>query len=149
MSRKEKGFFNKYMDSILRFRWLVIANQGDTSMPAFPRPKPSIDPVGHSTAPSARSFMVINRDYPELASDTTRQCVCCELHEGLPVIRQRVPSYYVSKPGEGPMLTLERKKGQRLRMCGTIDVIVLEIDNGEVALGICRPSDVVVGRCRP
>lgn len=118
-------------------------------MPALPHRKPPIRPLDHSPDRNRNVFTPSEEGHRELASDLPEQCVCCELREGLPVVRQRVPSYYVSKPGGGLMLTLERKKGERLRVCGAVDVIVLEINSGEVKLGVSRPPDVVVGRRRP
>ena len=82
--------------------------------------------------------------HAELISRTPQKCVHCEFHEGLPVIRQRVPSYYVSRPNGDPMLTVERRSGEQLRICGTVDLIVLQIHRGEVKLGISPSSDETV-----
>ncbi len=113
-------------------------------MPEFPRPKPSVDPVGNLTHLKTGPFAELAEGRLRPAPDTPQQCVQCELREGLPVIERRVPSYYVSKPGGGLMLILERKTGERLRICGTVDVVVLEVDNEEVELGISHAAHVVL-----
>jgi len=118
-------------------------------MPALPHRKPSIPPVDDVPHLNTDFSTPSGEGHRELASDLPQRCVCCELREGLPVIRQRVPSYYVSQPGGGLMLTLERQKGERLRVGGVVEVLVLEINNGEVKLGVSRLPDVVVGRRRP
>jgi hypothetical protein len=59
----------------------------------------------------------------------------CQIGNGIPSIRGRVQSYYVSRKGVR-MLVVERSAGQRIRINGTIDVVVLEAGNGNVQIGI-------------
>ncbi|HEY3497022.1 MAG TPA: carbon storage regulator [Polyangiaceae bacterium] len=44
------------------------------------------------------------------------------------------------------MLILARRKGQRIRIGGDIEVVVTELSRGEVRLGIVAPKDVLVLR---
>jgi carbon storage regulator len=44
------------------------------------------------------------------------------------------------------MLIVARRKGQRIRIGGDIEVVVTELSRGEVRLGIVAPKDVTVLR---
>ena len=68
-------------------------------MPAFPDRKPSAGSAGRSPDRGPGFSPAADEDRWEPVSDGSQPCVCCELEEGLPVIRQHVPSYYVSRPG--------------------------------------------------
>ncbi len=70
-----------------------------------------------------------------------RRCVDCALCRMIPVIRQRVPCYYVSKPDGGLMLTLERREGERIRICDYVEIVVLAVRASEVKLGIIERKE--------
>jgi hypothetical protein len=67
-----------------------------------------------------------------------RDCATCEIRDGIPTTKGW--GYYASRGG-APMLVMERRTDQRIRINGVIEIIVLEADNGKVRLGIeCAPS---------
>ena len=79
---------------------------------------------------------------PEQAPDTWGRCVVCEVHRRVPSIRGHAWSYYISCQDGSPMLTLDRRKGESVRISGVLDVVVVEIFNGRVTLGLrCTADD--------
>lgn len=83
-----------------------------------------------------RSDKVGDASRVEPAGDGPQQCVPCEVLEGLPRVPRDIWSYYVSREGGHQMLVLDRRPGERLRINGTTDVVVLAIRNGQVELRV-------------
>ena len=62
--------------------------------------------------------------------------VSCEVRDGLPKVHHKVRGHYVSRQGGPPRLVLERGRGDRIRINGTTDVVVLEIHAGQLKIAI-------------
>lgn len=90
---------------------------------------PRFDPVSNETGPGRRR------------RGGHRDCVACEIREGLPTLGSRAWSYYVSHRGGQPMLVLDRKPGERIRINDTTDIVVLSVRAGQVELGIEHKPD--------
>jgi hypothetical protein len=58
---------------------------------------------------------------------TDGRCVSCEVGNGLPIANGKAPGYYVSRHDGHRMLVVERGTGERLRINGSIEVVILEI----------------------
>ena len=71
-----------------------------------------------------------------------RPYVSCEIGQGLPTADGQVWSYYMSQEDGRQLLVLNRRKGERIRISGTAEVVVLEIQEGRVRLGIGIPLGV-------
>ena len=69
------------------------------------------------------------------------QCVSCEIGQDLPTADGQVWSYYLSQEDGRQMLVLNRRKGERIRINDTAEVVVLDIQEGRVQLGIGIPLD--------
>ena len=67
--------------------------------------------------------------------ESTRDCLPCHIRDGVPTTDDQTRGYYSSRDG-ARMLVVERKTGQRVRINGTVEVVVLESENGKVRLGI-------------
>jgi hypothetical protein len=62
-------------------------------------------------------------------------CMSCHVGNGAPRMDGCGWGYYASRGGE-QMLVVERGAGQRIRINGAIEVVVLETSNGAVRLRI-------------
>jgi hypothetical protein len=62
-----------------------------------------------------------------------RDCATCEIRDGIP--RTNGWGYYASRGGSR-MLVMERRSDQRIRINDSIEIIVLEIGDDKVRLGI-------------
>ena len=62
-------------------------------------------------------------------------CVSCRVQDGLVAIEGRGRGYYSYQNGTR-MLVLERNADQRIRIDGILEIVVLELGNGSVRLGI-------------
>ena len=78
-------------------------------------------------------------------SDAADRCVPCEFDGRVSVVRGRVWSYYVSRQGGRLMVVVSRGQGECIRINGTIDVVVLDIHDGEVRLVVSCPPGVSFG----
>jgi Global regulator protein family len=65
-----------------------------------------------------------------------RRSVSCEVRENTVLMRDRVWSYYKSQQGKRQMLVLDRGQGERMRINGCVELIVLGIENDQVKLAI-------------
>ncbi len=117
-------------------------------MIALPPTEPTVRTVDDLPRPNENASVAPAPDNHEPVGKLPDRCVQCEIHEGLPVIHQRVSSHYVSKPGGGCMLTLERKPGERIRIGDSLDVVVLAIDSHAVRLGLIQPPELLAARRR-
>lgn len=81
-------------------------------------------------------------------SKIKNDCVSCQIEEGILTINGPPWGYYVSRDGTR-MLVLECSADQRIRLNGTIEIVVIETCNGEVQLGIddAAYSDRNAPRC--
>jgi hypothetical protein len=62
--------------------------------------------------------------------------------DGLPLANGKAHGYYVSRHDGRRLLVLERRSGERIRINGTAEVVILEIRPGRVKLAInCVPDD--------
>jgi hypothetical protein len=68
-------------------------------------------------------------------SSTKSDCESCQIRDRIPRINGRARGYYTSRNGVR-MLIVEPSVNQRMRINGTLEVVVLEIGDGEVRLGI-------------
>jgi len=75
------------------------------------------------------------------AGDNGR-CVSCEVRNGLPTLLGKGRGHYVSRQGGSRMLVLDRCPGQRIRINGTTEVVVLEIHPDQVKIAIESSHDV-------
>jgi hypothetical protein len=64
----------------------------------------------------------------------------CRRQKGIPAINSHAWGYYASRAGER-MLVMECSVGQRIRIDGTIEVVVLKIVDGEIQFGINDVAD--------
>jgi hypothetical protein len=72
-----------------------------------------------------------------------QQCVSCEIGQSLPTAGGHVWSYYLSQADGRQMLVLNRRKGERIRINDTVEVVVLDIQEGRVQLGVVIPRDAL------
>jgi len=69
------------------------------------------------------------------------QCIACEVGNGLPTATGKVYSYYIARQDGRRMLVVERRPGDRLRINGSTEVVILEICPNLVKLAIeCLPE---------
>jgi len=64
-----------------------------------------------------------------------KYCVSCQVPNGIPTINNDVWGYYASRDG-ARILVVECRTGQRIRIDDAVEVVVLEISNGEVRFRI-------------
>lgn len=69
------------------------------------------------------------------------RCVSCEVRDGLPTVHGKVQCYYLSPRGGARILVLERRQGDRIRINGTTELIVLEIHFDQVKVAIAPLGD--------
>jgi hypothetical protein len=74
---------------------------------------------------------------------TLNRCMSCDVHGGLPTAKGNAWSYYVSNHRGHQMLVSELSKGDRVRINDATDVIILEIHDGQIKIGIQRLADSV------
>jgi hypothetical protein len=75
---------------------------------------------------------------PVIRAKDKDDCGSCQIQKGVPTLNGR--AYYASRKG-AQMLVVERRIGQRIRINGEIEIVMLQADNGEVRLGIDSVSD--------
>ena len=69
------------------------------------------------------------------------RCASCEVGNGLPTANGKGRSYYISRHDGRRMLVVERRSGECLRINGTIEVVILEIQSDVVKFAIeCLPD---------
>jgi len=74
-----------------------------------------------------------------------RRRVSCEVTNGLPTANGKVRGYYVSRRGGRPMLVVECRSGERIRINDTKEFVVLEIHPDQVRIVIeCAPENGIV-----
>lgn len=76
------------------------------------------------------------RRQTSLSTATEGRCVCCEVRDGLPTVHATTPGHYISRQGGSRMLVIDRRPGQRLRINGTTEIVVLEIHPRYVKIAI-------------
>lgn len=64
------------------------------------------------------------------------RCVACEVGNGLPIVNGKAAGYYISRQDGHRMLVLERRSGERIRINGTAEVVILEVHPDLVKLAI-------------
>ena len=64
------------------------------------------------------------------------RCVSCDVGNGVPMANNKARGYYVSRGGRRPMLVVERRSGERIRINDTTEVVVLEIHPEQVKVAI-------------
>ena len=67
--------------------------------------------------------------------------VSCEIPDGLPSVVGKAGGHYVSRKGGSRMLVLNCRLGERLRINGTTDVVILEIQPDRVKVAIETSPD--------
>ncbi|MEI8372135.1 MAG: carbon storage regulator [Planctomycetota bacterium] len=67
--------------------------------------------------------------------------VSCEIPDGLPSVVSKAGGHYVSRKGGSRMLVLDCRPGERLRINGTTEVVILEIQPGKVKIAIETSPD--------
>jgi hypothetical protein len=72
---------------------------------------------------------------------STAECVSCSVESGFPVTDGSTWSYYLARGDGRRMLVLSRRLGQRVRLNGKIDLVVVGHRDGEVQLGIEQSPD--------
>jgi hypothetical protein len=82
------------------------------------------------------------QDVMSIPSEFDSDCVRCEVREGVATIEGHGWGYYVSGKQGRQMLVVALKAGQRIRINGTTECVVLEVGRGRARLGIegCPPS---------
>lgn len=87
-----------------------------------------------------RGVVAVNKETPprvpdvmKSRSESSHHCATCEIRDGIP--RTNGWGYYASHDGTR-MLVMERRPDQRIRINGTVEIVVLEADNERVRLGI-------------
>lgn len=105
-------------------------------LPAHPAAMPSA-----SAAPESRTAtiaLVVGK--PERSP--TNEYVSCTLHNGLLTVRGHAPSYYLSRPGQTPMLIVTCEENQRIRINDAIDIVVLDTHDSQAVRGLSCPSPI-------
>ncbi len=75
-------------------------------------------------------------------TDVERRSVTCEIANGLPISNGKARSYYISRHDGRRMLVVLGRSGDRLRINGAIEVVILEAHPHLVKLAIeCLPDD--------
>jgi hypothetical protein len=67
-----------------------------------------------------------------------RKCVACEVREGVPTTKSW--GYYTSRNGSR-ILVVECRPGQRIRINGAVEIVVLGADNETARFGIDGEAD--------
>ena len=69
------------------------------------------------------------------------RCVACEVGNGLPTATGKAHSYYIARQDGRRMLVVEGRPGDRLRINGSTEIVILEICPNFVKLAIeCLPE---------
>ena len=102
------------------------------------------EPGGSPTATGARETVVRHPKsaagedpkWPGCCSCAAGRCVYCEVRNGIPSIRGKVPSYYLSPQGGRRVLVLDRRQGDRIEINDTTELLILEIRFNHVKIAI-------------
>ncbi len=105
-------------------------------MPKYPESGARSSCVAEAGAPHAKSSAQKDWQEMDLSSGGDRHCVICEVRKSLPMVLGNARCYYVSHQGGSRMLVLERRQGERIRINGTTEVVVLEIHADHVKIAI-------------
>jgi len=74
--------------------------------------------------------------------EVERRSVSCGIANGLPIAEGRAHSYYIFRQDGRRMLVVQRRSGERLRINGAVEVVILETHPNLVKLAIeCVPDD--------
>ena len=65
-----------------------------------------------------------------------RNRIECEIRDGMPTVRGKAPAYYLTGPGAGRMLIIERRAGERIRINSTTEVVVLDVGPESIRIAI-------------
>lgn len=78
--------------------------------------------------------------------DPSRGGICCELRGGIPRVEGRVPvgSYYLSRQGFRPMLTVCLEAGERIHLNDVIGIEVLEISAEGATFAISQTRETPI-----
>ena len=78
--------------------------------------------------------------------DPSRGCIYCELCAGIPIVEGRVPvgSYYLSRQGFRPMLTMCLEASERIHLNNVISLEVLEISAEGATLALSRTREAPI-----
>jgi hypothetical protein len=68
----------------------------------------------------------------------------CELQNGIPTVGKKISSYYYFSQDGRRMLVISRKKAESIIVDNSINIVVLDIADDEVKLGIICPDDTAV-----
>jgi hypothetical protein len=74
-------------------------------------------------------------------SKVNRDCQSSRIRDSILTINRRGRCYYTSRDGVR-MLVVEPRVNQRIRINGTIELVVLETSDGEVRLGVDYVADL-------
>jgi hypothetical protein len=69
-------------------------------------------------------------------------CVSCDVGNGLPTANGKARGYYVSRGDGRPMLVVERRSGDRIRINAMTEVVVLEIHPDRVMVAVKTPGNI-------
>ncbi len=83
---------------------------------------------------------------PRIASHNNHndEHLACEVQNGIPIVRGGISGYYVFNQNRQRLLILSRKRNQSIVIDNYIDIVVLEISENEVKLGVIGPDDIAV-----
>jgi carbon storage regulator len=70
------------------------------------------------------------------------RCVSCKVDNGLPMVHGKARGYYVSHRGGRRTLVVVRGRGERIRINGTTEIVILEIHADQVNIAIKSLPDV-------
>jgi hypothetical protein len=102
-----------------------VSNKGNDYSPSDIRPHP-------------------NARRAESASRFAESRLMCEMHNGIPMVHGGNSSYYIFNKDGQRLLILTRKENESIVVDDMIDIVVLEINNNEVKIGILGPEDTLI-----
>jgi hypothetical protein len=70
-----------------------------------------------------------------------RECVDCEVQEGVPRVRGKARAHYRTGQAGQRMLVLDRRPGERIRINATTEIVILEIGPDTVRIAVEAASE--------
>jgi hypothetical protein len=70
--------------------------------------------------------------------------ISCEMQNGIPVIRGVNSGYYLFSQDGERLLILSRKQNQSIVINHCIDIVIMEIKDDKIKLGITCPEDSII-----
>jgi hypothetical protein len=70
------------------------------------------------------------------AAAASRMRIDCDVHDGLPTIRGKAKAHYITGKNGSPLLVVERRAGERIRINATTDLVILAVTGDSVRIAV-------------